>query len=54
MRMMAILLGVTAFVYFVTGLKGGLSKKKRLYLALGTYLLAYLITMISVFFGGEL
>jgi len=52
MRMMAILLGSAAFVYFVTGIKGRFTKRKRFYFALGTYVLVYLITMILVFLDG--
>jgi hypothetical protein len=54
MRMMAILLGSAAFVYFVTGIKGRFTRMTRLYFALGTYILVYLITMILVFLGGDL
>jgi hypothetical protein len=54
MRMMAILLGSAAFVYYVTGLRGRFTKRKRIYLAMGTYLLVYLITMTLVFLSGNL
>lgn len=53
MRMMLILLGASAFVYFVTGLKGRFTVRKRLYFALGTYIIVYLITMILVFTVGN-
>ena len=49
--MMAILLGAAAFVYYVTGLKGRLTRMQRLYFALGTYILVYLITMFLVLSG---
>lgn len=52
MRMMAILLGSAAFVYFVTGIKGRFTRRERFYFALGTYVLVYLITMILVFLDG--
>lgn len=54
MRMMFILLGSAAFVYYVTGIKGRFTRRKRLYFALGTYLLVYLITMALAFLDGEL
>ncbi len=51
MRMMAILLGAAAFVYYVTGLKGSFTKRKRFYFALGTYIVLYVATMILVLSG---
>ena len=54
MRMMAILLGTAAFVYFVTGIKGRFTKMKRLYFAIGAYVIVYLITMTLVFLSGNL
>jgi hypothetical protein len=53
MRMMLILFGASAFVYFVTGIKGRFTMRKRLYFALGTYIIVYLITMVLVFTGGN-
>ncbi len=53
MRMMAILLGAAAFVYYVTGLKGNFTRMKRFYFALGTYLVLYVTTMIVVLSGGN-
>ena len=53
MRMMLILLGASAFVYFVTGLKGRFTMRQRLYFALGTYIIVYLITMVLVFTVGN-
>lgn len=54
MRMMAILLGASAFVYYVTGLSGRYTKRTRLYFAMGTWIFVYLVTMFLVFFGGNL
>ena len=54
MRMMAILLGSAAFVYYVTGLRGRYSKRTRLYFAMGTWIVVYLVTMLLVFLGGNL
>lgn len=51
LRMLLILLGPTALVYFVTGIKGRFTMRKRLYFALGTYILVYLITMVLVLSG---
>ena len=53
MRMMAILLGASAFVYFVTGIRGRLTSRTRFYFALGTFIVVYLMTMILVFVGGN-
>ena len=53
MRIMAILLGTAAFVYYVTGLKGSLTRMKRFYFALGTYIVLYLAPMIIVLSGGN-
>jgi hypothetical protein len=53
MRMMLILFGAAAFVYFVTGIKGRFTVRKRLYFAMGTYIIVYLITMILVFTVGN-
>ena len=53
MRMMLILFGVSAFVYFVTGIKGRFTVRKRIYFAMGTYIIVYLITMILVFTVGN-
>lgn len=53
MRMMLILFGASAFVYFATGIKGRVPRRKRLYLALGTFVAVYLVTMILVFTGGN-
>lgn len=53
MRMMLILLGASAFVYFVTGIKGRFTVRKRLYFAMGAYIIVYLITMILVFTVGN-
>ena len=54
MRMMAILLGASAFVYYVTGLRGSFTRRTRLYFAMGTWIVVYLVTMILVFLGGNL
>jgi hypothetical protein len=54
MRMMAILLGASAFVYYVTGLRGSFTRKTRLYFAMGTWIVVYLVTMLLVFLGGNL
>jgi hypothetical protein len=54
MRMMAILLGESAFVYYVTGLRGSFTRKTRLYFAMGTWIVVYLVTMLLVFLGGNL
>jgi len=54
MRMMAILLGSADFVYYVTGLRGRFTMRKRIYFALGTYILVYLVTMTLVFLRGNL
>jgi uncharacterized membrane protein len=51
MRIMAILFGASAFVYYVTGLRGGFSRKKRFYFALGTYIVLYLTTLLLVLLG---
>ena len=51
LRMLLILLGPAVFVYFVTGIKGRFTIRKRLYFALGTYVLVYLITMVLVLTG---
>jgi len=53
MRMMLILFGASAFVYFVTGIKGRVPRKVRLYCAIGTFVAVYLVTMIMVFIGGK-
>ena len=53
MRMMLILFGASAFVYFVTGIKGRFTGRQRLYFALGTFVAVYLVTMILVFTGGN-
>ena len=53
MRMMAILLGASAFVYFVTGIRGRFTRRKRFYFALGTFVVVYLLTMVLVFTGGD-
>lgn len=53
MRMMAILLGAAAFVYYVTGLKGRFTRMKRFYFALGTYIVLYVATMILVLSSGN-
>jgi len=53
MRMMLILFGASAFVYFVTGIKGRFTRRKRLYFAMGTYIVVYLITMTLVFTVGD-
>ena len=52
MRMMLILFGASAFVYYVTGLRGRFTVRKRIYFAMGTYIIVYLITMILVFTVG--
>jgi hypothetical protein len=54
MRMMLILLGSAAFVYYVTGLTGRFTRRKRIYFAMGTYIVVYLITMTLVFLRGNL
>lgn len=54
MRMMLILFGASAFVYFVTGIKGRFTVRGRLYFAVGTFVIVYLVTMILVFLGGDL
>lgn len=53
MRMMLILLGSAAFVYFVTGIRGRFTRRRRLYFALGAYITVYIITMLFVFLGGN-
>ena len=53
MRMMLILFGASAFVYFVTGIMGRFTVRKRIYFAMGTYIIVYLITMILVFTVGN-
>ena len=53
MRMMLILFGASAFVYYVTGLRGRFTVRKRIYFAMGTYIIVYLITMILVFTVGN-
>ena len=53
MRIMAILLGASAFVYFVTGIGGRFTRLTRFYFALGTFVVVYLMTMILVFVGGN-
>ena len=53
MRMMLILLGSAAFVYYVTGLRGRFTVRKRIYFAMGTYIIVYLITMVLVFTVGN-
>ena len=53
MRMMLILFGASAFVYFVKGIKSRFTMRKRLYFALGTYIIVYLITMVLVFTVGN-
>ena len=53
MRMILILLGASAFVYFVTGIKGRFTRRMRLYCAIGTFILVYLVTMVLVFVGGN-
>ena len=52
--MMAILLGASAFVYFVTGFRGNFTRRTRLYFAMGTWIVVYLVTMLLVFLGGNL
>ena len=51
MRMMAILLGAAIFVYFITGFNKKLTRLTRLYFALGTMIVAYLLTMLLVLLG---
>lgn len=51
MRMMFILLGSAAFVYYVTGIRGRFTRWQRFYFALGTYIVVYLITMVLVLSG---
>jgi len=53
MRMMAILLGASVFVYFVTGIRGRLTRRTRFYFAMGTFVVVYLLTMVLVFTGGN-
>lgn len=53
MRMMLILLGASALVYFVTGIKRRFTPWQRFYFAVGTFIIVYLVTMILVFSGGE-
>ena len=53
MRMMAILLGASVFVYFVTGIRGRFTRRTRFYFAMGTFVVVYLLTMILVFTGGN-
>jgi|GEM_PF-2867992 len=53
MRMMAILLSSAVFVYFITGVRGSLTKRVRFYFALGAFVVVYLLTMILVFVGGN-
>lgn len=53
MRFMLILFGASAFVYFVTGIGGRFTRKKRIYFAIGTYLAVYLVAMILVLVGGD-
>ena len=53
MRMMLILFGSSAFVYFVRGIKGRFTVRKRLYFAMEAYIIVYLITMILVFTVGN-
>lgn len=53
MRMILILLGSAALVYFLTGLTGKFTKRKRLYFAIGTFVVVYLTTMFLVFFVGN-
>ena len=54
MRMMLILFGTSACVYFVTGIKGRFTRRKRVYFAIGAFGVAYLVTMILTFFEGGL
>jgi hypothetical protein len=49
MRMMLILLGASAFVYVVTGIRGRFTRRTRFYFALGTFVVVYLLTMVLVF-----
>lgn len=53
MRMIAILLGASVFVYFVTGLRGSFTRRARFYFAMGTFIVVYLLTMVLVFVGGN-
>ena len=53
MRMMAILLGASVFVYFITGFNKKFNRMTRLYFALGTMIVVYLIAMFLVLFGGK-
>jgi len=53
MRMIAILLGVSVFVYFITGFNKKFNRMTRLYFALGTMIVVYLLTMLLVLLGGD-
>ena len=52
MRLMAILLGAAVFVYVLTGFSKRLTRMTRLYFALGTMLVVYLLAMLLVLLGG--
>lgn len=51
MRLMAILFGASAFVYFLTGYVKSFSRRKRFIFALATYIIVYLVIMIVFVLG---
>ena len=48
MRLMLILLGASLAAYFLAGIGGRFSRLVRLYIAVGTFAAAYIVTLISV------
>ena len=53
MRLLAIFLAISASVYFLTGLSGKHSKKRRLRFALATYTILFLSMLVVVLFRGD-
>jgi len=51
MKMMLILFGASAFVYFVSGVNGWFTKRARLYFAMWTFFFVYLVAMFLIFLG---
>jgi len=48
MRVMLILLGASLAAYFLSGIGGRFTRLMRLYIAVGAFAVAYIVTVISV------
>ena len=49
MRLMLMFLGASLAAYFLSGIGGRFSKLTRLYIAVGTFVVVYIATVIFVF-----